>query len=937
MLCTLFVVPMTAMAEDGVTPVYNPGTVEVTSNTTGYGSDKHPKFANTLLIECDVTVPETVYNKEITRINTTDGKGNTGNIRLYLTTGSAGYGLYGAYVKYNTVNYYPIAVKGDSEFAGTYHVKMIFDAQKDVLLIYGTDGSISKVDGMSQANAERRITADNYVTSIEYKYPGEKITFGNIQINLLERNVTAAFSSNMTASSSIVNATFSDEISQDALNASIYTVLDSTGDVVNGTSVTATSTGANTASFAITGVSGSTDYTLSIDGLFADSGRTSDNALTYDFTTARVMADKNLYSATNKAIVATETLNAATGGYKNDAFGQTVAITGNVTIPANSTEVNGEIFHVQANNDGSSYGQLRLYLTTRNGVYGLYAGYVYSSTVLYYPIAAIDKTQNTTADIKIILDTEKHVLQVYNADGAVSGRTDMDKASAERRFDSRDFITEIKYTDRDVDVTYNNIRIDLIERGMTAELTPVMTSTASVVNATFSEEITQGALNAASYTVLNSAGTAVEGAVVTPTLVGTNGARFDITGVEGQTSYTLSVDNVFAKSGRTTEDALTCSFTTAKVMSDEVIYTKALAAAGADYDYAGKHTIKDKTFVIEADITVPEDALTASTVMETFFKDGTGNNPTIRIRLDTQSGKYGLYFSTVTNYTSGRKYYPIVLKEESESFAGTYHVKVAIDVQKQQIIFYDVDGNMYIHDITNQSDAIKFLESTGISYTSYTLPTGVSVNNVNYKLIERGLTADFTTNMTATTLGVNATFFEEITQDALAAAICKVLDSEGNEVAGITVTKELVGTNGASFTFTDVPGTYTLSIDKLYSTSSRTSDGAITYEFTIPVSKSVSVDGFTAVTPGASGVTSDITLKNIGEERTVWVVMAVYGNYNKLLGYDAKEVTVGSTPVTETFTTAEDCSSAKEVRVFVWNNENDMVPIDRNKLIWQAQ
>lgn len=540
------------------------------------------------------------------------------------------------------------------------------------------------------------------------------------------------------------------------------------------------------------------------------------------------VGDKNLYCAFDKTIVATERLDGATGGYNADTFGKTVAITGNVTIPAHDTAVSGEVFHMQANTTSASYGQLRLYLSTRNGVYGLYAGYVFSSTVIYYPIAAIDKSQSTTADFKIVLDTEKHTLRVYNVDGTVTGRDDMDKAASDRIFSSNDKITEIKYTDRDVDITYNSISIDLLERDLTAEFTSDMTADKSIIYAEFSDDISEAAVDGATYRVLDGNGDEVTDAEITAEFIEDNKAAFTVSAISGETDYTLCVDNMFSVNGRTSEGELTCDFTTARVSADISLYTESSIKVNSSVSKSPKpgNTPFTQTVLVEMDVTVPDGEFNNEIInILTTSSNGNENYPSIKLYLTTRDGVYGLYSSSVASWNAGRKYYPIAVSDGG-SFGGTYHVKIALDTQKKVMLTYDVDGNVTTHDISVQSSDIAFSDESHLTAIEYKYPGDeVTFENVSIKLIERTLYADIVTEETADSAKAYITFSEPVNFTDIKDNF-KVEAPKG-EYPVCKITEEDESSISVELSELQKGSEYRLLLDNVFSINGRTTDGPL--------------------------------------------------------------------------------------------------------------
>ena len=114
----------------------------------------------------------------------------------------------------------------------------------------------------------------------------------------------------------------------------------------------------------------------------------------------------------------------------------------------------------------------------------------------------------------------------------------------------------------------------------------------------------------------------------------------------------------------------------------------------------------------------------------------------------------------------------------------------------------------------------------------------------------------------------------------------------------------------------------------------------LTTNFTTPKSKSISIKTATVTSePSKSGATVSVTLENvaINNGTSAWVIMGVYGKFNRLLGVADEEVTIntqGGTYTTSNLTTSDDCSAAEEIRVFVWDAPDTIVPLQNNEIVW---
>ncbi len=107
--------------------------------------------------------------------------------------------------------------------------------------------------------------------------------------------------------------------------------------------------------------------------------------------------------------------------------------------------------------------------------------------------------------------------------------------------------------------------------------------------------------------------------------------------------------------------------------------------------------------------------------------------------------------------------------------------------------------------------------------------------------------------------------------------------------------------------------------------------------FTTPMSRSVALKTATVTAaPSDTGAAASIVLENGAASRSAWVVMAVYGQYNELLGVDAQTITVDGTTEPIPFTIIDDCSDATIAKVFIWDSQNSMIPLQNSSIIWTA-
>ena len=589
----------------------------------------------TLLTEFDITVPndedlvgQNFFNVRFCRQNPTETeKGSSTNISVGTRINNGKYELYVADYYRGMVEKFATVASTDSlsALAGTHHVKFAVDTSKMKIAAYGEDGTVSYIDGIDSTGIyhDLRFYPDTQVDDVFMGFDNstgttdKTVYFNNLSMKTLERGLTAAFAAN----GNDITATFSENVSQSALDNAKYTITKD-GQEVSGASVKATKTGNKTAKLSVSGLESATAYKLAVDGIFADSARTSDGALEYTFTSAKTYNDANVlidsnpqnwantywqkvYNQTDKDAYVVSDSNGIgvvvkagksntwwNGGqtivpYSKHAVtpfdGKTLLTEFDITIPNDEALVGQNFFNIQFSRkkpqDDALGSQTHIKVGTRinNGKYELYvADDQYTMVKKYAAVATADSIAalSGTHHIKFAVDTSKMRIAVYTEDGTVRYIDGIDNASiaGDLRFysDTQIYAAYMCFDNKqgttDKTIYFKNLSMKTLERGLTSEFA----INGNDITAEFSENVSQSALDNAKYTVTKD-GQEVSGASVKATKTGDKTAKLSVSGLDSAKAYKLSADNIFADSARSSDGALEYTFTSAKVYNDEKI------------------------------------------------------------------------------------------------------------------------------------------------------------------------------------------------------------------------------------------------------------------------------------------------------------------------------------------------------------------------------
>ncbi len=107
------------------------------------------------------------------------------------------------------------------------------------------------------------------------------------------------------------------------------------------------------------------------------------------------------------------------------------------------------------------------------------------------------------------------------------------------------------------------------------------------------------------------------------------------------------------------------------------------------------------------------------------------------------------------------------------------------------------------------------------------------------------------------------------------------------------------------------------------------------YNFTAEEDKTIYLRSSDVTAPSQSGFAATVQLGNAtGTSTSAWVVTAVYDRYNMLLGASAKTIIVPENGIQDIFTITDDCSNAVSARIYIWDSEENMIPLQRSSAIW---
>lgn len=342
----------------------------------------------------------------------------------------------------------------------------------------------------------------------------------------------------------------------------------------------------------------------------------------------------------------------------------------------------------------------------------------------------------------------------------------------------------------------------------------------------------------------------------------------------------------------------------------------------------------DKTLFASADFYLPKAAL------DELTSDGWYNFCLGAVGIDD---RYGFGNLTVKKSEDGASF-TVSSKNQTAEIApdtwftvsyvyqpGSYDVKIYINNQ----LFDDIKG-----------------ENNWFKLTSATAASGIRIVTPQGTVITDGIYIDNISIWQMTNkIGIDSVEFDGQNQKVKVNFATSINESElskvqmmfnGKDVTSLITARELAD-NAYEATLTVDYSSMALSSDYSIELPTGFADinGQISMEtasavFTTPKSRNVYVKSYTLTAPTSTGASANVILDTVkAEAESAWVVMAVYGNYNELIAIDDKAVTAdGETPVD--LSVSSDCSAAKEVRIYVWNSPDEMVPLQKNELVWTA-
>ena len=656
-------------------------------------------------------------------------------------------------------------------------------------------------------------------------------------------------------------------------------------------------------------------------------------------------------------------------GQNAKAFdGKTLLTEFDITIPNDEALVGQRFFKINfcrqnptADAEGK-YAHIKVGTRNNNGKYELYVvDDEYNMLNKYATIASADSIAalSGTHHIKFALDTSKMKIAVYAEDGNINYINNIDAASINHdlRFyaDTKINVVFMGFDntsgETDKKVYFNGLSMKTLERGLTS----AFTINGNDITAEFSENISQSALDNAKYTITKD-GEEVSGAAVTATKVSDTNAKLAISGLDSAVSYKLSIDNIFADSGRTSNGAIEYTFTSAKdyndanvlidsnlnnwrnsgwgevynqtdkdayVISDSNgtgIVVKAGKTNGAwnsgkailPYMGQDKKAFDGKTLLTEFDITVPNDE---ALVGQRFFNisfcrqnptaDAEGKFAHIKVGTRNNNGKYELYVVD-DEYYMVEKYATVASADSIAALSGKHHVKFAVDTSKMEIAVYAEDGTVkYINDIDSASinHDLRFYADTQISavFMGFDNRMGetdktVYFNNLSMKTLERGLTAKASTSAKSTEFSTAVEFDTPISTADIEkfVTVAKKDGTESTVAPSISVTSESDTKAVITVSKLLTNTEYTLKLDGLFNKAGRTSNGALV-DTTVKTTKSdtVYVSETPVITANENGLNTTVKYTNCSDkQQKFWTAVALYENNGKIAAIVPLDVTL---------------------------------------------
>ena len=933
--------------------------------------------------------------------------------------------------------------------AGWNHIKLLADYTNKKLIIYNGN----EIVGIKSLNKDHPhfMFAENSVISY-FGFIGngvtEETTFGvkNFTITNMDRAIDTEITENMTSVSNKLHIDFKGEpMSQTALDTASVKITDASGAQVSGASASLVYNSDNTADMTITGLQGLTQYTATVD-VYTAAARAAQ--FSHTFTTAKVYADTaiaidsnlsnwrnsgwgEVYNKTNLgAYVISDTngIGIVTKAGKNSTNwssglsilpyqgqdkkpfdGKTLLTEFDVTIPNNDLLVGQNFFIIRfcrknpvADAQGE-YTAIKVGIRNKNSKYELYVvDDEYGMVNKYATVATADTFAGLVGKhhIKFAVDTSKMVIATYAEDGSVNYITGIGDSSIDHdlRFYSDTQINNVSMGMNntkgatDETIYFNNLSMKTLERGLTATFKAECTSDKNVIKATFEEAVAQAALDNAAYTVTQN-GEAVSGAVVTAKSTGEKTAEFTIEGLSGQTAYTLSIDNVFTVSGRTSDGALSTSFTTSKVYADStvldgsngtiwtnsygivqnsnnviyatntengeiVVHVKAGTTpgwgSGKVLVVGGKRNvaIQSKTTLFDFDLEIPDDETfaLANRYLELSIQgkrsDGTNQNENgnIVVGLGKNNDKYQLYLRL---YVDGDRYeyYTIAEADTFDGIKGWHDVKFAIDTKKYMLAVYNENGTVaYRKNLDKINNDLKLSDSSVLNYAaifpknSADTEKTIKYRNLVVKGLDRAFTADASTVAKSTQFSTTVTFDTPVNTADIEKFVT-VARKDGAEhavspVIAVTPVSETEAVITVSKLSTNTA--YTLTLDGLFNNDLRTSNGAlVSADVTTTKSDTVFIEGTPTVTKTASDFTANVTYKNVSSvEQTFWTAVALYKSNGQFVALECMDISLeAGESVSKLFAKTVDCSEAVKAKVFVWDDIDTIRALQKHELI----
>ena len=198
----------------------------------------------------------------------------------------------------------------------------------------------------------------------------------------------------------------------------------------------------------------------------------------------------------------------------------------------------------------------------------------------------------------------------------------------------------------------------------------------------------------------------------------------------------------------------------------------------------------------------------------------------------------------------------------------------------------------------------------------YELPITAGVTSVNYNPSSKTATVEFNTPVTSSV--VDKIYISDDAAEIVNAVIKADVSADGY-CAILTLSDKLMANRTYYVNFR--AGMYDVNGQPIYADDN-------TYSFTTAKSKSVYVVDGTIASTGGANPTVSFKLNSMVDGASAWIGIGFYDQYNQLIGLASDNVTVTGETQKE-YTIKDDCTNAIKFGIFVWDNVDNMLPLQR--------